>query len=262
MRLSSSKKTLTMVPTTSILLIIHLAVGNADRISQQPLTDVFPGSWEPELGTVFCTVSHSTAFEQASGPVTFSTSGDDNLDIPRLSSINATSWEQWEFDSVSDTGLAGIMMGFSRDASYAFFGHGNLRVEFYIVLASGSAVQELDYVLESTIEVCPDIIRGVWQSPSKRRTYAFAVTRDIKNAKLTFDSGSVKGSFTITSSAPADFPNGDIYPSKNARSTELAAKALHGPAYPRRSHHHQPCHQQDACSFQRHRRPRSYLGQR
>ncbi|KAL8837986.1 MAG: hypothetical protein Q9176_005334 [Flavoplaca citrina] len=213
-----------MVPLTFILLVIHFAVGNANQISQQPLTDTFPGNWEPELGTGSCTVSHLTAFEQASGPVTFSTSGHDNLDIPRLSSINATSWEQWEFDSVSDTGLAGIMMGFSRDASYAFFGQGNLRVEFYIVLADGSVVQELDYVSESTIEVCPDLIRGVWQSPSKRRTYAFAVTRDMKHAKLTFDSGSVNGSFTITSSAPAHLPNGDIYPSKNARSTELAPK--------------------------------------
>ncbi|KAI4283006.1 MAG: hypothetical protein L6R38_002490 [Xanthoria sp. 2 TBL-2021] len=223
-RLNWSKNTLAMIPLTFILLLFHLAVTNANQISQQPLTDIFPGNWEPELGTVSCTVSHTTAFETANGPVTFSTSGHDNLDVPRLSSINATSWEQWEFDSVSDTGLAGIMMGFSRDASYAFFGQGNLRVEFYIVLADDSVVQELDYVSESTIEVCPDLIRGVWQSQRNKRTYSFAVTRDMKHAKLTFDSGSVKGNFTITSSAPAHLPNGDIFPSKNPRSTELAPK--------------------------------------
>ncbi|KAL8809474.1 MAG: hypothetical protein Q9223_003093 [Gallowayella weberi] len=213
-----------MIPLSFLLLLVHLTATDANQISQQPLTAIFPGSWERELGPNACSVSHTTAFEQADGPVTFSTSGHDNLDVPRLSSINATSWEQWEFDSVSDTGLAGIMMGFSRDASYSFFGQGNLRVEFYIVLPDGSVVQELDYVSESIIEDCPDLIRGVWRSPSKKRTYSFAVTRDMKNARLSFESASVKGNFTITSSAPAHLPNGDIFPSKDARSTELAPK--------------------------------------
>ncbi|KAI4143104.1 MAG: hypothetical protein L6R39_004699 [Caloplaca ligustica] len=213
-----------MSPLISLFLLFHLAFTNGNQISQEPLTDSFPGTWEPKLGAESCTVSHITAFEQTDGPVAFSTSGHDNLDVPRLSSINATSWEQWEFDSVSDTGLAGIMMGFSRDASYAFFGQGNLRVEFYIVLADGSAVQELDYVSESTVEDCPDLIRGVWRSPGKRRTYSFAVTRDMKHAVLRFDSSSMRGNFTITSSAPAHLPNGDIFPSRKPRSTELAPK--------------------------------------
>ncbi|KAI4121654.1 MAG: hypothetical protein LQ338_006247 [Usnochroma carphineum] len=165
-----------MSPVTSLLLLLHLTVTNANQISQQPLTDTFTGTWEPKLSADSCTVSYTTAFEQNNSPVAFSTSGHDNLDVPRLSSINATSWEQWEFDSVSDTGLASIMMGFSRDASYAFFGQGNLRVEFYIVLADGSVVQELDYVDESIIEDCPDLIRGVWRCPSKKRTYSFAIT--------------------------------------------------------------------------------------
>ncbi|KAL8763112.1 MAG: hypothetical protein Q9184_001005 [Pyrenodesmia sp. 2 TL-2023] len=197
-----------MIPLTFMLLIFHLAVTNANQISQQPLTDIFPGNWEPELGTDSCTLSHTTAFKKANGPVIFFTSGHDNLDVPRLSSIIATSWDQWEFDSTSDTDLAGTIMGFSRDASYAFFGQSNFRVEFYIVLADGSVIQELNYVSEPTIEVCPDLIRCVWQSPSKREPIL----------------SPSRGNFTITSSAPAHLPNGDILPSRNPRSTEFAPK--------------------------------------
>ncbi|KAL9043946.1 MAG: hypothetical protein Q9214_002882 [Letrouitia sp. 1 TL-2023] len=199
-----------------------LQVAAATQVWQQPLTDPFPGHWEPKLGAESCRVSHTTAFEQSKGPVKFSTSGADSLDSPRLSAINATAWEQWEFDSVSDTGLAGIMMGFSRDASYAFFGQGNLRVEFYIVLGDGSVVQELDYVSESIIEDCEDVVRGTWKGP--KRTYSFAVTRDMRHAKLEFDSPRVSGNFSLEAAAPAHLPNGDLFPSKRSGSTRLAPK--------------------------------------
>ncbi|KAL8727615.1 MAG: hypothetical protein Q9166_005923 [cf. Caloplaca sp. 2 TL-2023] len=202
------------------LLVLHLAVAN--QITQQPLPDPFPGNWEPRLDSEYCTVSHLTAFEQSKSAVEFSTSGNDNLDSPRLSAVNATAWEQWEFDSVSDTGLAGIMMGFSRDASYAFFGQGNLRVEFYIVLGDGSVVQELDYVSDSIIEDCENFVKGTWKGPG--RTYSFAVTRDMKHAKLDFDSSNVKGNFTLTAAAPPHLPNGDLFPSKSPKSTHLAPK--------------------------------------
>lgn len=205
-----------------VYLLIALQLAVANQVWQQPLTDTFPGNWEPQLGAESCIISHTTAFEQSKGPVKFSTSGHDSLDSPRLSSINATAWEQWEFDSVSDTGLAGIMMGFSRDASYAFFGQGNLRVEFYIVLSDGSVVQELDYVTESIIEDCEDLVKGTWKSA--KRTYSFAVTRDMRHAKLAFDSPRVKGNFTLTAAAPAHLPNGDLFPSKRPKSTELAPK--------------------------------------
>ena len=205
-----------------ISLLILLQFAGANQIWQQPLTDSWPGNWEPILGSESCKVSHTTAFEQSKGPVNFSTSGHDNLDSPRLSEINATAWEQWEFDSVSDTGLAGIMMGFSRDASYAFFGQGNLRVEFYIVLSDGSVVQELDYVSESIIEDCKDYVKGTWKGP--KRTYSFAVTRDMRHAKLEFDSARVKGNFTLSAAAPPHLANGDLFPSKRSESTKLAPK--------------------------------------
>ena len=208
--------------STLLCFLILLHVAGTTQIWQQPLLDSLPGQWEPTLDPETCTVSHTTAFEQSKGPVRFSTSGQDNLDSPRLSAINATAWEQWEFDSVSDSGLSGMMMGFSRDASYAFFGQGNLRVEFYIVLSDGSVVQELDYVSESIIEDCKDYVKGTWKGP--KRTYSFTVTRDMKYARLEFDSASVRGSFNITAAAPPHLPNGDLFPSKHPTSTKLAPK--------------------------------------
>lgn len=205
-----------------VRLLILLQLAKANEIWQQPLTDPLAGSWEPSLGSEPCTVSHTTAYEQSEGPVEFSTSGHDNLDSPRLSAINATAWEQWEFDSVSDTGLAGVMMGFSRDASYAFFGQGNLRVEFYIVLSDGSVVQELDYVSESSVEDCGGYVKGTWKGPG--RTYSFAVTRDMRHATLAFDSGRVAGNMTIAAAAPAHLANGDLFPSRRPGSTKLAPK--------------------------------------
>lgn len=205
-----------------VSLLILLQIAGTNEIWQQPLTDPLPGSWEPRLGSEPCTVSHTTAYEQSDGPVKFSTSGHDNLDSPRLSAINATAWEQWEFDSVSDTGLAGIMMGFSRDASYAFFGQGNLRVEFYIVLSDGSVVQELDYVSESVVEDCGGYVKGTWKGPG--RSYSFAVTRDMRHARLAFDSARVTGNVTIAAAAPAHLANGDLFPSRRPGSTQLAPK--------------------------------------
>lgn len=190
------------------------------QLWQHPLTYSLPQPWE-NMGEECTTISHSTAFEQAEGPVNFSTSAAEDLELPKiLPVINATHWEQWEFDSLSDTGMAGMLVGFSRDASYSFFGQGNLRVEFYLTLSDGSIIQELDYLSESTMEDCGSFTRGTWKSP--RRAYSFQVSKDMKHAKLSFNSPKVRGTFTITSVAPAHFADGALFPSNNPSSAELA----------------------------------------
>ncbi|KAL9122907.1 MAG: hypothetical protein Q9187_000537 [Circinaria calcarea] len=210
-----------MPQTLSLVVIplILLRVVSAQQVWQQPLTESFAGNWEYTWDES-CTTSRITAFEQADGPVNFSTSASDYLEHPKISAVNATAWEQWEFDSVSDSGLGGIMVGFSRDASYAFFGQGNLRIEFYVVLSDGSVIQELEYVSESTLVDCGNFVTGTWNST--RRTYSFQVSKDMKHARLYFDSPRVQGSFTLTSVAPPHFPNGDLFPSDKASATELA----------------------------------------
>jgi hypothetical protein len=123
-------------------------------------------------------------------------------------SINATNWEQWEFDGLSETGLSGILMGFSRDPSYHFFGQGNLRIEFYMALGDGTIIQELDYVSESVIIECENFVMGVFNSTKK--TYSFQITKDMKYAKLNFNSSKVHGSMKMTSITPPHFSDGTV----------------------------------------------------
>jgi hypothetical protein len=52
--------------------------------------------------------------------------------------------------------MSGIVVGFSRDASYHFFGQDNLRLEFYMTLDDGTVVQDLDYVDESVVTTCAE----------------------------------------------------------------------------------------------------------
>jgi hypothetical protein len=155
------------------------------------------------------------------GPVKFSTSESEHLEHAKISAaINATHWEQWEFDSLSDTGMAGMLVGFSRDASYSFVGQGNLRVEFYMAMGDGSVIQELDYVDESTVVDCGNFVKGTWNST--RRTYSFHVTKDMKHTYLSFDFPKVRGNFTLKSVAPAYFADGALFHSDNLYSAELA----------------------------------------
>ncbi|KAI3396958.1 hypothetical protein diail_11358 [Diaporthe ilicicola] len=126
--------------------------------------------------------------------------------------INKTNWEQWEFDGLSYTGLSFVLVAFSRDYSYYFFGQGNLRVEFFITLADGTSIQELDYVKESTVMDCPGFTAGVWNSSD--RSYSFHVTKDLKHAKLDFDSWRVRGSYKLSSSTPPHHADGSPYDPK------------------------------------------------
>ncbi|GJC90834.1 diels-Alderase ccsF [Colletotrichum liriopes] len=100
-------------------------------------------------------------------------------------------------------------MAFSRDASYAFFGQGNLRVEFYITLGDGTVIQELDYISESYVADCPDFIAGVWNSTD--RSYSFHITKDHQFATLKFDSWRVRGGFTMSSSTTPHLADGSLW---------------------------------------------------
>ncbi|TPX24001.1 hypothetical protein DIZ76_013344 [Coccidioides immitis] len=209
----------------AFIALFLLQATSADHLSQQPLRELFPGNWEAELQADIpnqpepCSVSHLSAYEQVEGPVAFSTSSTEHLETPKLSGVNATAWEQWEFDGTDDDGMAGIIIGFSRDASYAFFGLGNLRVEFYMVLSDGTVIQELDYLDESTIMNCQGDITGMWNST--KRSYSFHVPKDMSRATVKWRTPAGKGTLSLTSTTQPHFPDGSMWPSQGAR-TEMA----------------------------------------
>ncbi|KAL2158316.1 hypothetical protein VTH06DRAFT_4637 [Thermothelomyces fergusii] len=187
------------------------------HLAQQPLEADF--AWQPKFDSLggdhdqgSCVISRLSAYETAEGPVSFSLSPTEHPDAPKLSTINGTVWEQWEFDAVSASGAGNVLMGFSRDPSYRFFGQGNLRVEFYMTLEDGTRIQELEYTESSTVLDCPDSIRGVWKSSD--RSYAFEVSRDMKTARVWWDTGREKGSMVIESGTAPHLAGGEIWPAE------------------------------------------------
>ncbi|KAK3996227.1 hypothetical protein QBC44DRAFT_159489 [Cladorrhinum sp. PSN332] len=210
----------------------HDADDGGKHLAQQPLLDTLLQPQQPHFDAISedhssCTINRLTAYEQTQGPVSFSLSESEHPEVPKLSALNSTVWEQWEFDGVSASGNGSILMGFSRDPSYHFFGQGNLRVEFYMLLDDGTIIQELDYTQQSTIIVCDDSITGIWNSSD--RVYGFRVPRDMTSAHVWWDTGREKGSLDLSSLTPPYLSNGQLWPpsaENSEQSTNDAGSAV------------------------------------
>ncbi|KAJ5241834.1 uncharacterized protein N7469_000161 [Penicillium citrinum] len=196
---------------------IVLAVAFGSFFSQSstvtpPAPRYLPNDWDST-----CTISKSGAYEVYSGDNSFSTSSADHLSALKIHpNINSTNWEQWEFDGSSQTGLSSVLLVFSRDPSYSFFGQGNLRIEFYIALPDGKRVEVLDYLEESTVVHCPGrYTAGMWNSTD--RSYSFRIDDNMKNAQLSFDSAKIHGKFNVTSDTSSALADGTLWTGKDDR---------------------------------------------
>lgn len=158
-----------------------------------------------------CRIDRRTAFEQSVGLVALSHSPVEHPDIPKLASVNASAWEQWEFDGTSDDADSGIMINFTRDPSYHFFGQGNLRVEMFLMVNGRPVLQELDFVDESVVATCSGYIAGVWSASG--RQYRFDVLADMSKATVRWTTKRSKGVLTIVSTTPTHLAHGPIWPS-------------------------------------------------
>ncbi|ORX97044.1 hypothetical protein BCR34DRAFT_607413 [Clohesyomyces aquaticus] len=124
----------TMLNTLSLAaLFSSVAAANLYQVPfgspEFPTDDDFMPRWDDDS----CTISTSTAFEVLEGPNTFPSSLSDPINSVKITpAINKTNWEQWRFDGISHMGIFLIMVMFSRDYSYYFFGKGNLRMEMFI----------------------------------------------------------------------------------------------------------------------------------
>ncbi|RDW61773.1 uncharacterized protein DSM5745_10445 [Aspergillus mulundensis] len=202
----------------------------------QPFSELPVPITDPSPSPPSCTHSNTTAFALSSpdAPIPFLTSKDDDKNkpmhpaLPRLPTpTNTTAWEQWFFEGVSSSGKAGFVLSFSRDATYAFFGRGNLRVEFYLVFEDGSVLQELDFAAESGLAwgACRpggngnsgngSMVEGVWRAGRGRgrdwdREYAFSIDTQTGEAQVRFDtpraSGVVEFAAPASSLGPAPGP--------------------------------------------------------
>lgn len=202
----------------------------AEESGQSDLQHVFKQNWEPSFpqdgqpdSHQSCITSHLTSHQIAKNPIYFSTSSIDSLAGPRISGINATVWEQWYFDSVSDEADASIAMLFARDASYTALGKGHLRMELDLVWQNGTKFTQAEFMDEATVRDCDGEIAGLFRSPG--RTYSFRISKDFQSVKVEIAAPPVEGSFTLTATGPPHYPGGELHPSSNA--STLTSPSLH-----------------------------------
>lgn len=214
----------TTLKALTLAALFSFSIANLYQIplgsSEFPSDDDFTPKWDDES----CTISRSTAYEVLDGPNTFSTSPSDPINSIKIDPlINKTNWEQWEFDGISHTGISLMMVMFSRDYSYYFFGKGNLRMEMFMTTPDGKHHQELEYLKESIILDCPGYTYGLWNSSDK--SYSFYTTKDLKYTKLVFDSPGIRGTYKLSATTPpvhADGSTPDPNGSNAPDATELS----------------------------------------
>jgi hypothetical protein len=211
--------------------LLSLSVASL-KFAQQPLD--LSGQWQHQFGASDrdgspCTISRISAFEQAQGPVGLSTSPDEHPESPKLSAINSTAWEQWEFDGVAASGKGSIMMGFVRDPSFPFFRQGNLRIEFYITLEDGTQVQKMEFAEHSTIIDCPGSVRGIWNTSDS--FHAFKVSKDMRSANVWWETQRDKGAFALESHTPPVLANGAVWPLGEGRQAQGVAAVQVSPRF-------------------------------
>lgn len=174
-----------------------------------------------------------TAYQREKEPIQFSTSSKDPLAAWRISGIKGPVFEQWYFDSVAADSKSGITMIFARDASYAMLGQGHLRMEFDITFPDGKHFNHADWMSEAALEEtdCDVIgevngtrsgdgrnynkknagqIKGVWTGP--RKTYTHTIAADGSSARVDLDGPEIQGWYTLTSTAPPHYPQGESHP--------------------------------------------------
>lgn len=192
-----------------------------------PKSNIGNSRFPPQDWSQGCREHRVRARETVAGDVHFGPrTHDEHPTLGKLSGINSSSWEQWVFDSVSDNGLSGIFLSLGRDASYSFFGQGNLHVEFYALLEDGTKIQELAFVDESSIYDCGEFVASTWTSNSHNFEFRVPGNADI-GAKTTFtvSTPKVQARFDLTGTAPGHSPDGTLHASP--RSSTQVAPGLH-----------------------------------
>ncbi|KAF7182337.1 hypothetical protein CNMCM7691_001817 [Aspergillus felis] len=173
------------------------------------------------LLTQQCKISNLTAFEMVKGRqmVDFTTNAMESFEAPKVTPLNSTAGEQWEFDGVSEDGMQSFVFGFYRDANYAILGTGNFRLSIEFAFADRTRFYEVYYPSRSVVEHCSVGTRGEWVDEAEGYSFSFQVNADMSEAVVFLDSPTVKGSVIIKSRARPLTADGHVWPAQNA-STE------------------------------------------
>ena len=165
-----------------------------------------------------CIQSNLTSFEMVQGrnPVTFTVSPLEHLETPKITPLNASAGEQWEFDGVSEDAMASFVIGFYRDPNYAILGSGNFRLSVEFAFKDRPRFYEVYYPSRSVVETCPFGTRGIWADEKEGYSFEFQVSADMSEAVVLMNSNSVHGSVVIRSLSKPLLADGHVWPRENA----------------------------------------------
>ncbi|KAL3483846.1 hypothetical protein BJX62DRAFT_249091 [Aspergillus germanicus] len=166
-----------------------------------PSTTVIPSTPVPELSQV-------TWLSGAAG-----------FDAPKVSPVNATTWDWWYFDAIQSgapkgerasvvvTFYTALPTGFDLLGAFASAGYTSLTlVGTEVTWPNGTTETFLFNATEATITVLGDGASGVWNASIG--TASFTGTPDLSSYRVDLNSPFVSGSITLRSNAPAHYPCG------------------------------------------------------
>lgn len=147
-------------------------------------------------------------FEQTDQTIQIGAAAQQHPFLPKLSAMNSTAWEQWVFDATSDDGASGIMVGLCRDPNYAFFGQGNLHVQFLHALGDEEPTTDLVFLQRSSLFDCGGCVASYWVNEAKGYEFMFTMYPDLDAVALRITTPRVRGNLTFVGTAPGHYPDG------------------------------------------------------
>jgi hypothetical protein len=164
-------------------------------IRASPSTTVIPSTPVPELSEVTWR------------------SGAAGFDAPKISPVNATTWDWWYFDAVQSPAPEGerasvvvtfytaVPTGFDLLGAFASAGYTSLTlVGTEVTWPNGTTETFLFNATEATVTVLGNGASGVWEAPVG--TASFDGTPDMSSYRVDLHSPFVSGSITLRSVSP------------------------------------------------------------
>ena len=152
------------------------------------------------------------------GDVPIITTAQPSFDGPMVGAVNSTSLDWWYFDAVSEDGSTGASIVFLRTVIFDV----SVSADFVQVTlkSNGISLDEIFEVNSSSVSTAGFGASGSWPGVG-----SFEVSPDLSQYTVKLNTGSIQGTLTVRSIAPAHYPDGSCPGTTNA--SVLVAPALY-----------------------------------
>ena len=164
-----------------------------------------------------------TASETFNGSSQVDTSPLTSFAAPKLDSINASNWDEWYFDGISEDGSTGLSILFARDGTLSRWELPNLRVSLDCVWSNGTKFTTMMFANTSSVLEHEGTITGEWSGRDWNATFL----TDTNNSKVViiFEGQQIHGRYEVLSSTKAHYANN--YTFSDDRGSVVFAPMIH-----------------------------------